>query len=66
MWVLFRFTRVSTLRMKWTRQRCQADPTITASTAALRPTCCEFPGIRVLQLERWRWLVLFIASKEPA
>ena len=39
MWVLFRFTRVSTLRMKWTRHRCQADPTISASTAAFRPRC---------------------------
>ena len=39
MWVLFRFTRVSTLRMKWTRHRCQAEPTITASTAAFRPRC---------------------------
>ncbi len=25
MWVLLRFTRASTLRMKWTRQRCQAS-----------------------------------------
>ena len=26
MWVLFRFTLASTLRMKWTRHRCQAEP----------------------------------------
>ena len=39
MWVLFRFTRDSTLRMKWTRHRCQADPTITASMAFFRPRC---------------------------
>ena len=29
-WVFVRFTRASTLRMKWTRQRCQADPIMTA------------------------------------
>ena len=30
-------TRVSTLRMKWTRQRCQVAPAITWSIAAIRP-----------------------------
>ena len=39
MWVLVRFTLDKTLRMKCTRQRCQAEPTITASMAAFRPRC---------------------------
>ena len=39
MWVLPRLTRAKTLRMKCTRQRCQAEPTITASMASFRPRC---------------------------
>jgi hypothetical protein len=39
MWVLVRFTRASTLRMKCTRHRCQEEPTITASMAFFRPRC---------------------------
>jgi hypothetical protein len=41
MWVLSRVTLASTLRMKWTRQRCQGDPTTTASMAFFRPKCCS-------------------------
>jgi hypothetical protein len=33
--------RASTLRMKCTRQRCQAAPSSTASIAALRPACAS-------------------------
>ena len=36
MWALFALTRASTLRMKWTRQRCQADPTITSLDGRLQ------------------------------
>jgi hypothetical protein len=32
-----RGTRASTLRRKWTRQRCQPAPAMTAAMAALRP-----------------------------